>query len=1159
MGSVEQTPSSRFITTLERKYGRNALPNMFDAKAKEPSARPYAYVLKTPNPADGFDEVTYTMLANAVNRASWWLVNEVGLAEGDVFGYMGPSDLRYLILSLASAKTGRRIMLPSLRNTISAQRTLFERTNVSIILYGDELKKNLQPLFDALPEIKTREVLGYKEIFDLAVVPHYEAREITDENFNEPMFFLHTSGSSGNPKPVGESSAFWLATCSFLDVPDDGGDIHNTIHLIRNTNLLQFFPPFHMAGLFFYMLTAILDSSVVINHTAAAITAEHVINIINQGVATSLAAADSILTDLSRTEAGLEALSKMDKVIYGGSPLSVQTGSIIAQRVKNLSSAIGLTENGLLHCIALRGTSHWDCLRFNTRVGYRFEEVSPGVYELIVSLSPKYRMFHPVALLFSDIEEYRTKDLYTRIPEIDNCYRYQGRRDDLIVLSNGEKINPVPLENIVASHPAVKNALFVGEHQFLPSLLIELREGYTVTNEEESREMIEKLWGIISEANLEAPRFSRVPKSLVYILKPSETFNRSGKMTVQRQLTVLKFAAQIDALYSAAGEGLLSEGLELTDPSDPVAIKSLAKKLYAQLLDSDEGAPVVGDDDNVFELGMDSLQVTIAVQKLKAALRAQNLNVDISKIGPHFFYTAPSSNQLAQAIDQLINGVKKNDTTEVHSKGSDRKTYMQAMIDKYTTGLEIQLAPKNARTDSLTVVLTGSTGSLGSYLLHSLIENQRIAKIICLNRSVDARKRQTAKNKQKDLLTPWESSDAQSNAVEFLTADLSKADLGLGEETYSRLLESVDAIIHNAWKVDFNHTIESFEKGHIAGTRHLIDLSRKCTYRAPILFISSISTALNWMQKNPGQSVPESIIEDLESPEFLGYGESKYVSERLIEAHSSSSGLTSSVMRVGQIAGPVLSTAGIWNVQEWFPSLLASSKHLGLLPNSLGTMNSINWVPVDILARIIVQLLDHIHDNEARPSALQVYNLVNPKTVSWSALLDTVQNGLGGPDKIQIVPLTEWVEALERSAQDHYGFVVESNPGIKLLGFWKIISEKSEQSSTAEPLKSNGHVNGEDRPQNEEKTPDLQQNNSEKRKSWLKQWSSKLLSRKDTLGETQQATSNEPRTSDGVVEVKSRLQDEFEVTNLLKDSSEASDLRAVSSDWMKIWLKQWAF
>lgn len=855
-----------------------------------------------------------------------------------------------------------------------------------------------------------------------------------------------------------------------------------------------------MAGVIFNMFAVTVDVTLVINHTAAPITTEHIINVMNQGVATAFAGAGSLLTDLSRTEEGLEALSKMDQIIYGGSPVSPQAGALLAPRVKNLSSFIGMTENAMIHSVALRGTSHWDCLKFNTRVGYRLEEVSPGVYELVVSLKPKHRMFHPIALIFPDIEEFRTKDLYTRVPEVDNGYRYQGRRDDLIVLSNGEKINPIPMEDIIATHPAVRNALFVGEHRFLPSLLIELREGYTVNNEEESREMIEKLWDIISEANREAPRFARVPKTLIYILRPDETFNRSAKMSVQRQLTVQKFAPQIDTLYSTAGEGLLSDGLELTDPSDPEAVKALAKNLYTQIMNPDEGAPTFGDDDNVFELGMDSLQVMIAVQRLKAVLRTQNLDVDISKISPHFFYTAPSSNQLAQAIYQLINGVKKDDTAEDNSNRGDRQTRMQAMIDKYTAGLDAELAPKKTRTDNLTVLLTGSTGSLGSYLLQSLIENPRVAKIICLNRTEDAKKRQTAGNKQKELLTPWDSSDAQSNSVEFLTTDLSKADLGLGEETYSRLLGVTDAIVHNAWKVNFNQTMESFEKGHIAGTRHLIDLSRKCAYRAPILFISSISTAINWLAKNPGQRTPESIIEDLDSPEFLGYGESKYVTERLIEAHSASSGYTSSVMRVGQIAGPVLSTSGLWNLQEWFPSLLASSKHLGLLPRSLGGFDSISWVPVDILARIIVQLLDQIYDDEAGKGALKVYNLVNPKMTTWPTLLDTVQNGLGGPDKIRIVQLAEWVEALERSAQENHGFAVESNPAIKLLGFWKGLVGKSQQSSIAEPLGSNGHANG-----------------------------------------------------------GSGVQDEFEVSNLLKNSSEASDLTAVTPGWMKVWLKQWAF
>jgi acyl-coenzyme A synthetase/AMP-(fatty) acid ligase len=109
---------STFVPTIEREYGRNALPNLFDAKAKDPSSRPYAYVMRSPNPEDGFDTVTYSMMANAINRASWWLVNEVELAEGEVFAYLGPSDLRYVFLFMAAAKTGRQVShyLPPFRD-----------------------------------------------------------------------------------------------------------------------------------------------------------------------------------------------------------------------------------------------------------------------------------------------------------------------------------------------------------------------------------------------------------------------------------------------------------------------------------------------------------------------------------------------------------------------------------------------------------------------------------------------------------------------------------------------------------------------------------------------------------------------------------------------------------------------------------------------------------------------------------------------------------------------------------------------------------------------------------------------------------------------------------------------------------------------------------
>lgn len=90
-----------------------------------------------------------------------------------------------------------QIMLPSLRNTVSAQMALFKNTNTRIILYADELQKNLQSLFAAAPDINTTEVPGYKSFIDETSVPHYHARELSDDKFHDPICILHTSGSSG--------------------------------------------------------------------------------------------------------------------------------------------------------------------------------------------------------------------------------------------------------------------------------------------------------------------------------------------------------------------------------------------------------------------------------------------------------------------------------------------------------------------------------------------------------------------------------------------------------------------------------------------------------------------------------------------------------------------------------------------------------------------------------------------------------------------------------------------------------------------------------------------------------------------------------------------------------------------------------------------------
>lgn len=157
------------------------------------------------------------------------------------------------------------------------------------------------------------------------------------------------------------------------------------------------------------------------------------------------------------------------------------------------------------------------------------------------------------------------------------------------------------------------------------------------------------------------------------------------------------------------------------------------------------------------------------------------------------------------------------------------------------------------------------------------------------------------------------------------------------------LLNSVDTIIHNAWKVDFNHSVDSFEETHIRGVRRFIDFSLSSRSNAHLHFISSISTIGAWTPEMGGL-IPEVPMEDIAVVLPQGYGESKHIAERICLEASQRSHVPTSVYRVGQIAG--LTTArGQWNPQEWLPTIIATSKAMGKIPDRLGS-TAVDWVPV---------------------------------------------------------------------------------------------------------------------------------------------------------------------------------------------------------------------
>lgn len=429
---------------------------------------------------------------------------------------------------------------------------------------------------------------------------------------------------------------------------------------------------------------------------------------------------------------------------------------------------------------------------------------------------------------------------------------------------------------------------------------------------------------------------------------------------------------------------------------------------------------------------------------------------------PRFVYSHPSIDGLVTLVTALALGQEPSQKAST----SDDGERMQKLYEVLTSDLPTARKRTFLDQNNFVVLLTGSTGSLGSYVLDQLLAESRVKHIYCLNRGPNSLQRQHKSQLSKGLQNLTEK-------VTCLDADLLKDSFGLPVETYQALLQETTHIIHNAWQVDFNLVFESFS-AHVHGVRRLVDFSTQSQAGAKVFFISSISAVASVAHR-----VPEQVFDDWHTPQAIGYGQSKFVAERILDAAAKEANVPTVICRVGQIAGPT-TAEGVWPKQEWLPSLIASSRYLEVLPSSLGRMDSVDWMPVDILGRVIVELAigKHVADEERTPGAgALVYHAVNPQQTSWTDLATAVFDGISDDiHKVDMVSLDVWLERLRRSASKEENIAM--NPAIKILDFYegltsgKKVSLETEKTALASATLS-----------------DLSAVNEVWMKNWLKQWS----------------------------------------------------------------------
>lgn len=506
----------------------------------------------------------------------------------------------------------------------------------------------------------------------------------------------------------------------------------------------------------------------------------------------------------------------------------------------------------------------------------------------------------------------------------------------------------------MAGHKLLSGAIIVGLGRFQAALLVELRDGVDLP----SKAVIEDIWPTVQQANAQAPGHGRVIRSMIAVAT-AKRFERAGKGTVIRKLTAEKFGPEVETLYSEDGAQTQGQGHGpvLTETSDLDAIQGYVRAC----IELSFPVPDLKEDQDLYVLGLDSLKTVEISRILKSGIKSSKT----SWLSTRAVYANPTVGKLSKSIHKSLS--QRHLSGEIYnSLEEERVNQMATLVHKYTESLP-QVSPRKTQlldVSKLNVVLTGSTGSLGTQLLRSLLDDPTINKIHCLNRTDNGRERQeesfTKLRLERDL-----------SRVVFTKANYGDNHLGLPDVQFNELTTTVDIIIHNAWKVDFNHSLESFQPVHIRGVGNLIDWSINSSRHPHIIFLSSTSSVGSWTRLHRNEPVPEILISDHNIAQNMGYAESKHVAECILNVAGEKSQVPVSILRVGQIAGPV-SAPGVWSRDEWFPSLIKTSQSLGRLPDYVPNAD---WISVDSLAATV---LDIVRFAAKMEKTACTYNIVSP-------------------------------------------------------------------------------------------------------------------------------------------------------------------------------------
>ncbi|KAL1899932.1 putative NRPS-like protein biosynthetic cluster [Sporothrix stenoceras] len=837
-------------------------------------------------------------------------------------------------------------------------------------------------------------------------------------------FIIHSSGSTGLPKPIFQTHAACLANY------ESGIPYRAFITL----------PLFHNHGISTLFRALCAGKAAALYNANLPLAGSTLVASMRAVAPESLHCVPYALKLMAEDPRGIDTLRALNLVLYGGSSCPDELGDRLVAAGVYLAGHYGATEMGQL-MTSFRDPEtdkEWAYMRPVPSAKPFLRMVPLGANADGGSVERAETTYECVVLdglpskVVSNSDDppnsFHTRDLFAKHPTRPDAWKYLGRIDDRVTLVNGEKVLPIPYEHQIRQHDLVRECVVFGVGRAVPGIMIVPSDKAASLVSEGSKSLLDALMPVIEATNAQTEAFGRISREMVSILPADTEYPRTDKGTVIRAAFYQRFAAEIDAFYqrfeNSAGEDAGADSSKPLLTLSEAELETYLLGLFTKTLGV--SADRLKADTDLFEAGVDSLQAITA--------RAQVLReIDLGgrKPGQNVVFEFPSIRQLAQHFVALRSGSNANQDSSYDANEIKAMEELIAKYSDFSAYAEANPATKKHNIGPQNVLLTGATGSLGAHILGQLLQQdaQQVARIYCLVRASSPAVAEERVNST--LVSKGLAPLPKDDRVICLPADLSQSSLGLDAAILADLRKSLTTVVHAAWAVNFNLGVRSFESHHIRGTRNLLDVALTPESGRPaarLFFCSSISAAA-------GTPIPATIAEgyihNLAHAQSMGYARSKVVTEHIIRAAAEQTGMTAQVLRLGQIIGDA--QHGIWNTTEAIPLIFQSALTTGTLPALDETPS---WMPVDAMARSVLELSGLTGDEVADAAVVAaasdittVYQVQNRQVFRWTEDLLPALRAAGL--EFEVVPQREWVARLRASDPDP-----RKNPTIKLIDFY---------------------------------------------------------------------------------------------------------------------------